>query len=190
MLRTIYVNTVSRIRSSFVNPNFPPIPDNPFNPPAFPKQPALGGIDQELVDGLEVVLLELAELPLPDMSISVNDKTGGAQAPAREKQFKDNYAKAVYDGVGEQLIRIAEAPPDAQGMIDVTIEYTRADNRLQATFTFTFRKKPDDAAVKTVRRVIGINDDTAGTLGPVATNLGLATAGPPKPKPQPQIDAE
>jgi hypothetical protein len=190
MLRSIYVSAVSRIRSSFVNFNQEPIPNNPFDPQAIPKLPANAGIDNELVDGLEVVLLELAELPLPDVSISVKDKTGGAQAPAREKQFRDNYAKAVYEGVGEQLIRIAEAPPDAKGMIDVTIEYGRSVNSLQATFTFTFRKKPDDAAAKTVRRVANVKDDSAATLDSVATNLGLATAGMAKPKPPPPIDGE
>lgn len=198
MLRSIYSSAVARIRGGNLlaqpGPNNPfNQPNNPFNQPNNPiNQPNLGAngrIDKDLVDGLEIVLLELAELPLPDVAISVKDKTGGGQAASREETFMKNFAKGIFEGVGEQLIRIAQAPADAKGMIDVTIEYAR-DKQLQVTFTISFRKKPDDAALKTVRKTMTINDDSAATLGPIATNLGLSTAGPPKPKPPPPVDSD
>jgi hypothetical protein len=177
MLRSIYSGAVNRIRNS-ANPAA-------IEQPVLPNQGANAGTDKELVAGLEVLLLELAELPLPDVSISVTDKTGGPESAERAKQFRDNYARAVYEGVGEQLIRIAEAPPDTTGMINITIEHVRNVNAGLATITISFSKKPNDAAVKTVRRLVSVNDDSAASFAQVGNNLGLSTAGPAKPKPPP-----
>ncbi len=182
MLRDIYAQTVTRIRrSSNVNgPQFPNV-----NP-----QPNAGGprIDSEFLDGLEVVLKELADLPLPDVSISVKDKTGGPQAKAREEQFLKKYAQVIFEGVGgdpqhNHLIRVAQAPDGVIGMIHVEWEFVTANNVKRAYFTFTFRKAPDGEAVKTVQASEVVIDDSPARFEALANGFGLATAGPKKPPP-------
>ena len=184
MLRDIYAKNVERIRNSA---------GMVANPPQFPKiiQPQqlnVGGVERDFVDGLEIVLMELAELPLPDVSISVKDKSGGPEASAREQAFLKKYAQAIFEGVGgdqqhNQLIRVAQAAEGGRGMIHVEWEFVSVNNTRQANFTFTFRKAPDGDVVKTVRRQVTVNDDRPTTLESLAGNFGLATAGPQKPPP-------
>ena len=187
MLRDIYTATVARIRNAAINnlaPN-PPLLGGGLPPMNF------GGdrVDKDLVDGLAVVLMELAELNAPIVSVSVKEKGGGAGGEAavkeREKKVMEKYTLALLDGVGQELVAFVEAPPDTPGMIDITYEYGKGNPKdfgggWRIIFTLAFRKSPDGDPVKTVKKAIPSQAPSTADIDTLVSKLGLQTAGPKK----------
>jgi hypothetical protein len=197
MLRTIYAGAVNRIRGGFIhnqnqfgNFNFPPVP-GPGIPNLLPAAGAANDrIDDQLLDGLEVVLRELAEQPLALVSVSVKEKGNRDGAAEREKEMMEKYTVAVLHGVGEELIAFVKAPPDAAGMIAIDYVYERKGDGPGASWrcklTFSFRKTTDGDVVKTVTREFANEPPpSVASVGVLADKLGLRTAGAKKLKLQP-----
>ena len=67
-------------------------------------------IDKKLLDGLAVVLTELAEQPLALVTVSVKEKGANLDgAKEREDELLKRYTKALLNGVGQELIQFARA---------------------------------------------------------------------------------
>jgi hypothetical protein len=185
MLRTIYADTISRIRAGVTQ-------KQRFGEhlPA-PAAPANDRFDKELVAGLEVVLKELAEQPLPLVSVSIKEKRANQDgARERDDALLKKYTLAVLNGVGKELVEFAVAPPGTAGMIDIVHDHRRTvvgtSVRWHYTFTISFRRSTDGDVVKTVTRD-RINDSTDefGAGLTTADYLGVRTAGQKKLELQP-----
>lgn len=174
MLLGIYRDDVARIRrnESVVVPG---------GGPAFPAFNLPGNnqtkVEESQLDGLAEVLYALVDKPLPIVSVSVKEAGGfnGGDPAARAKKVREQYTKAIVDGVGDKLVMIAESPPDVLGNIHVS--YEAAPARKQVVFKVEYRTTPDEAPVKTATTVITSTGDPASDLGETARQLGLRTAG-------------
>lgn len=182
MLRQTYANAVARIRNGFIQnqPEFNPALI--VNPNAAPVN---NRVDKSLVDSLEVVLLSIAEQPLALASIRVKEQKGpSAGAAEREKVVRDNYSRALEEGVGKNLIAFVEAPADVPAMVDVSYTITPIptgrNNDWRIVFTLTVRKAPDGEPAKTVVWTATGTGDAQQAIASQATQMGLKTAGTKK----------
>lgn len=147
--------------------------------------------DPALLEGLELILKEIATQPLAVVTIRVKEENGGESTKQREKEVLMKYTKAVEDGVGQELIAFAEAPEGAEAMVE--IQYTMIAvpnnfNNYRVNFTLNFRKNPDAKVEKSATQQKEIVGNDVQQMGRIATELGLSTAGPKKPEPPPQLD--
>jgi hypothetical protein len=178
MLRAIYQNNIARIRqanAAIPNQGLAILLGQPVDPIK---------VDDQLLDGLAMVLTQISEQPEPVVSVRVkeNGNHNDQNVVDREKMMLDRYTAAVCDGVGENLVTFVEAPAEAPAMIEVDYAFEKTANKPGAswrcTIQFSFRKTPEDEP-KTFTKTLSI--DRAPDLNSVAAlanELGVMTAGP------------
>ncbi|MCE9530608.1 MAG: hypothetical protein K8T89_05690 [Planctomycetes bacterium] len=182
MIRKIYKDNIQRIRENRIqnlNPNEPP-------KIVIPAIKNLGiaddKVDPVLLNGLAPILEDLAEQPLPIITVRVTEQGNQAGVAERRKLVQDAFTKALLDGVGDELIVIAEAPENVPGMIEVNYTQSRqaGDLRIRADYVVTFRKNPDAEPSKPVTKTIDSSVGAAASVQETATLLGQKMAGKKK----------
>ncbi len=178
MLRTIYQSNIARIRqanAAIPNQGFVVLPGQPLDRIK---------VDDDLLDGLAMVLTKLAEQEEPVVSVRVKEKGNNNDQSAndREKMMLDRYTSALRDGVGENLVTFVEAPPDTPAMIEVDYALEKAPAATGAswrcTIQFSFRKTPEDEP-KTFKKTLPLNQTPdLNAMAALANELGAMTAGP------------
>jgi hypothetical protein len=172
MLKEIYDDTASRIRAGLIQRRRfdDPKPVAPLN--------AAPTADPRLLDGLAIVLRELAEQPLPLVSVKVQEKGGAAEGKAqREEAVLKAYTLALLQGVGEELVEFVKAPSDAPGLIDITFSYERAGLDGHYVFNFSFRRTPSSDPAATVTWKADGPWLSVEAVQKLAEDLGRKTAG-------------
>ena len=189
MLKQIYERTITRITTSSFNTNIDPNamipPQGQFNaPPQFPMNVKFEHTDKELVNGLAVVLRSIAaqeSSPIIGVSCHCDDDKNDH---GLDQMILDKYSLAILQGVGPELIRMAQA--DSLGLIDLKYHLTQTKlGKWTLTYTVSFRNDLDKDPVIEVRRVLNLSDKNPATIGQNAFYLGQLTAGPHRIDPPP-----
>jgi len=160
LLANIYKDSIARIKSQNIGPDKP---------------------HPELLGGLEQILLELPNQPLPLITIRATEKGANAEtSKERAKSVQNAYTRAILDAVGEELIIFAEAPGEAPAMLEIEYTPIRAGNGGQEiNYSVKFRRTADAELAKTVTHTLTQTISLADT----AQRLGVLTAGKKKPAP-------
>jgi hypothetical protein len=186
MLVDIYKSNIARMRNggggvpivgAAPNPGVPPFQMPPIGVPQF-QQARIP--DKDLIDGLEPILMRMAEdASTPLIKVSVKETGGGAGAEEREKSIADKYTEALFDGIGEGLV-IVVGPADPPAHIELAYELN-PDQKTLVRFTIKYRKTPNEEPVATVTKDMQCADHSTAALGNAAKDLGIRTVGSKKP---------
>lgn len=134
-------------------------------------------VDPDLFDGLEKVLLALAEKPLAVISFSVKEEGAAVGAAERENLVSDRYSLKLIEAMPE-LVEIVRVPPETPPLIEITYRIPPAQNLV--IFSVRYRSAPDEEPVKSVIYTVASPNDPRKDIADAAQTLGLKTAGPKK----------
>jgi hypothetical protein len=209
MLVDIYKKNIARMRNGALpamnmpGPNFGPNVGGPLGPPfvGAPLKPAGGPNlpaapkpivpDKELLDGVELILLSLAEeaaTPLIKISITeVGPRAKDADAAQRESTIGKKYIETLVDGIGPELATLygTDGPP---ALIELEYEFRPAEKgRADLQFTIKYRKTMEGEPEKTVNWTGSAPNTSNAAIEQVAKELGEKTVGPKKQPGPPRV---